>query len=83
MDNIKISIILPVFNEEKYIQTTLDSIFNQDFKDFEVIVIDDGSTDDTLKIVEEKFKNFLNLELLPNTIKLKRYSSNSSFIFTI
>ena len=51
MDNIKISIILPVFNEEKYIQTTLDSIFNQDFKDFEVIVIDDGSTDDTLKIV--------------------------------
>ena len=57
MDNIKISIILPVFNEEKYIQTTLDSIFNQDFKDFEVIVIDDGSTDDTLKIVEEKFKN--------------------------
>ena len=57
MDNIKISIILPVFNEEKYIQTTLDSIFNQDFKDFEVIVVDDGSTDNTLKIVEEKFKN--------------------------
>ncbi len=57
MDNIKISVILPVFNEEKYIQTTLDSIFNQDFKDFEVIVIDDGSTDNTLKIVEEKFEN--------------------------
>lgn len=57
MDNIKISIILPVFNEEKYIQTTLDSIINQNFNDFEVIVIDDGSTDNTLKIVEEKFEN--------------------------
>ena len=39
MDNIKISIILPVFNEEKYIQTTLDSIFNQDFKDFPNYII--------------------------------------------
>lgn len=57
MDNIKISVILPVFNEQDYIAATLDSIFNQDFSDFEVIVIDDGSTDDTLRIVEEKFQN--------------------------
>lgn len=57
MDNIKISVILPVFNEQDYISATLDSIFNQDFKDFEVIVVDDGSTDNTLKIVEEKFLN--------------------------
>ena len=57
MDNIKISIILPVFNEEKYIQATLDSIINQSFTDFEVIVVDDGSTDGTLKIVEETFKD--------------------------
>lgn len=55
MDNVKISVILPVFNEQDYISATLDSIFNQDFRDFEVIVIDDGSTDNTLKIVEEKF----------------------------
>lgn len=55
MDNVKISIILPVFNEQDYVSATLDSIFNQDFNDFEVIVIDDGSTDDTLRIVEEKF----------------------------
>lgn len=57
MDNIKISLILPVFNEEKYIKATLDSIINQSFTDFEVIVVDDGSTDGTLKIVEEIFKN--------------------------
>ena len=53
----KISIIVPVFNEEKYISTTLDSIINQNFDDYEVIVVDDGSTDDTCKIVEEKLSN--------------------------
>ena len=54
MDNIKVSVILPVYNEEEYISATIDSIINQDFTDFEVIIIDDGSTDNTLKIIEEK-----------------------------
>lgn len=54
MDNIKVSIIVPVYNSEKYIGSTLDSIINQDFNGFEVIVIDDGSTDDSLRIIEEK-----------------------------
>lgn len=54
MDNIKVSIIVPVYNSAKYIGSTLDSIINQDFNSFEVIVIDDGSTDDSLEIIEEK-----------------------------
>lgn len=49
------SVIVPVFNEQDYISATLDSIFNQNFEDYEIIVVDDGSTDDTLKIIEEKF----------------------------
>ena len=57
MDNIKVSVILPVFNEQDYISATLDSIINQDFTDFEVIIIDDGSTDNTLNVIEEKFHN--------------------------
>jgi len=56
MDNIKVSVILPVFNEAKYIKATLYSIINQNFSDYEVIVIDDGSTDDTLNIVEKTFE---------------------------
>ena len=47
MENIKVSVILPVFNEANYIKATLDSIINQNFNDYEVIVIDDGSTDGT------------------------------------
>lgn len=42
---IKLSIIIPVFNVEKYVQTCLDSVIEQSFRDFEVIVVDDGSTD--------------------------------------
>lgn len=57
MDNIKVSVIMPVFNEAEYISTALDSVINQNFDSFEVIVVDDGSTDDTLKIAEEKFSN--------------------------
>ena len=56
MENIKVSVILPVFNEANYIKATLDSIINQNFNDYEVIVIDDGSTDDTLNIVEKTFE---------------------------
>lgn len=46
------SIILPVFNKEKYINNTVNSILNQTFKDFELIIIDDGSTDKSIEIIQ-------------------------------
>ncbi|MBZ9570430.1 glycosyltransferase [Methanobrevibacter sp. TMH8] len=49
----KISVILPVYNVEDYLKETLDSIINQTLKDIEIICIDDGSTDNSLKILEE------------------------------
>lgn len=45
------SVIIPTYNREKLISATLDSIFAQSFHDFEVIVVDDGSTDGTLEVV--------------------------------
>lgn len=50
------SILIPVYNMEKYLKQCLDSMLNQTFKDFEVITIDDGSTDSSLKILEEYAK---------------------------
>lgn len=54
MDNFKVSVIVPVYNLSQYVGSTLDSIINQDFKSFELIVIDDGSTDDSLEVINDK-----------------------------
>ena len=51
--NIKISVVVPIFNVENYIGPCLDSILNQTFKDFEVICVNDGSTDSSLDILKE------------------------------
>jgi len=48
----KVSILLPVYNGEKFLDETLKSIFNQTFKDFEFIIINDKSTDNSLKIIK-------------------------------
>lgn len=47
------SITIPVYNVEKYIRQCLDSVIEQTFKDFEVIILDDGSTDDSGNICDE------------------------------
>lgn len=51
-----ISIVCPAYNREKYITQTIDSILNQTYKDFELIIVDDGSTDSTLNIITEYAK---------------------------
>ena len=46
-----VSVLLPVYNTEKYISESIQSIINQTFKKFELLIIDDGSTDNSLKII--------------------------------
>lgn len=48
----EISVLLSVYNGEEYIQETIESILNQSFQDFEFIIIDDGSTDNTLSVIQ-------------------------------
>lgn len=47
----KVSIVVPAYNTEKYIKRCVDSILNQTFKDFEIIIVNDGSTDNTSRII--------------------------------
>lgn len=48
-----VSIITPTFNTEKYIRETLQSVLNQSYKNWEMILVDDASTDQTVSIIEE------------------------------
>lgn len=53
----KISVIIPAYNVEKYVERTLRSLMAQTFKDYEVIIINDGSIDNTEKIIQEALQN--------------------------
>lgn len=59
---IKYSFIVPVYNTEKYLKKCLDSLVNQTYKDFEIIVVNDGSTDKSSNIIskyQKKYKNII------------------------
>jgi glycosyltransferase involved in cell wall biosynthesis len=53
----KVSIIVPVYNSEKYLEKCLDSLVNQTLRDIEIIVVDDGSTDSSPKIISDYEKS--------------------------
>jgi glycosyltransferase involved in cell wall biosynthesis len=53
--SLKISVVIPVYNASKTIVSTINSVLNQSYKVFEIILINDGSTDDSLKIIKKNF----------------------------
>lgn len=66
--NIKFSIVIPLYNKENNIRETISSILKQDFKDYEIVVVDDGSTDNSFDIVTS-------LAHTSGRIKLYRYAN--------
>ena len=52
----KVSIILPIYNSEKYIKETIESLINQTLKEIEIICINDGSKDSSLNIIKNYFQ---------------------------
>ncbi len=61
-----ISIIIPCYNVEKYISKCIDSILNCNFKNYEIILVDDCSTDNTLEIITDYEKKYENIKVLKN-----------------
>ena len=62
----KVSVIMPVYNTEKYVAEAIESILNQTFKDFEFIIIDDCSTDWSYQICKEYAKKDKRIRLFRN-----------------
>lgn len=61
----KVSVIMPVYNVENYIEKSLESVMNQTLKDIELIIVNDGSTDNSKSIIEKylkKYKSIIYLE---------------------
>ncbi|OGM93442.1 hypothetical protein A2333_02005 [Candidatus Wolfebacteria bacterium RIFOXYB2_FULL_49_7] len=62
----KVSVLMPAYNAEKYIREAVESILKQTFSDFEFIIIDDCSTDDTWGIIQEYSKKDLRITVAKN-----------------
>lgn len=60
----KISVIIPVYNVEKYLRECLDSVVNQTLKDIEIICVNDGSTDNSLEILKEYEKQDSRIKII-------------------
>src|SRR5580698_9685158 len=74
INNPKVTVLMPVYNGEKYIKEALESILQQTFIDFEFLIINDGSTDNSVSII----KSFND-----NRIRLIHNEKNSGLVYSL
>ena len=72
MKNLIVDVLITTFNSEKYIKDALNSVLNQSYKYYKIIIVDDCSSDNTYKICNEYKKKF------PDKISIYKLNKNSS-----
>ena len=60
----KVTLIIPVYNAELYIERCINSILSNTYKDYDLLLINDGSSDDSLKIMEKYEKEYDNITIV-------------------
>ena len=73
-----ISIIIPIYNAEKFLAKCLDSILAQTYKNYEVICVDDCSTDNSLSILEQYAKQYSCIKVISHKKQKKQNHSEIS-----
>ena len=63
--NQTVSLIIPIYNKEKYLKRCLDSVVNQTYRELEILLVDDGSTDASRSICEEYAKRDTRIKVIP------------------
>lgn len=76
LNNPKLSVVIPTYNEESDIRDCIDSLLNQSYKNFEVIIVDDGSKDGTKKIVRNLMEKSDKIKLIEGEHKGPGFSRN-------
>src|SRR5690606_19083527 len=76
----KVSVYIPSFNNAKYIVEAVDSVLNQDFQDLEVCISDDGSTDNTLELLERRYSNEARVRWIVNQNGGIGFASNRAIL---
>ena len=78
----KVSVIMPMYNVEKFVASSIESVLNQTYPNFELIIIDDKSTDNSYKIASEYAAKYPNIKLIINDKNsLVGYSRNIGLLY--
>ncbi|MBS0623542.1 MAG: glycosyltransferase [Verrucomicrobia bacterium] len=72
-----LSIVIPTYNYSQYLPTCLDSILTQDFTDFELILINDASTDSTASVLQDYAKHDSRIRVITHTVNQGIFASNN------
>ena len=77
--NVKVSVVIPCFNAEKFLPVCLDSFLRQSFKNFEIICVDDGSTDNSLRILQSYSDKYKRIKVVSQGNKGAGSARNEGF----
>lgn len=80
MEYPKVSILIPAFNSEKYIADTIESCISQTYPNIEIIIVDDGSRDNTLNICERYCKKYSKIKVFSQNHRGACYARNFAFL---